>query len=111
MLAAESLLLPPMHVEPSRALAVAFRIATNASTFAEQLPELVGMELARDPNIRKALYAPMVAGLKEEKIALAGVMARSGDKDSIAPLRQLANDPDPAVSQEAMRAATLLEAR
>jgi len=69
------------------------------------------VELAREPNVRKALYAPLVAGLKEEKIALAGVMARSGDKDSIPPLRQLANDPDPAVSQEAVRAATLLEAR
>jgi hypothetical protein len=39
------------------------------------------------------------------------VLARSGDKDSIAPLKQLANDPDPAVSQEAVRAATMLEAR
>jgi len=69
------------------------------------------VELAREANVRKALYPPLVAGLKEEKIALAGVMARSGDKDSLAPLRQLASDPDPAVSQEAVRAATLLEAR
>jgi len=56
------------------------------------------VELARDAGVRKALYGPMLRGLKDEKIALAGVLARSGDKDSIAPLKQLANDPDPAVS-------------
>jgi len=69
------------------------------------------VEVARDAGVRKALYGPLVGGTKEEKTALAGVMARSGDKDSIAPLHQLASDPDPAVSQEAVRAATVLEAR
>jgi len=69
------------------------------------------VELARDAGVRKALYGPMLRGLKDEKIALAGVLARSGDKDSIAPLKQLANDPDPAVSQEAVRAATVLQSR
>ena len=69
------------------------------------------VELARDPNVRQALYAPLVAGLKDEKIALAGVMARSGGKDSLAPLHRLANDPDPSVSEEAVRAATMLETR
>ncbi len=69
------------------------------------------VELAREPAVRKALYGPLLSGLKEEKIALAGVLARSGDKDSIVPLKQLANDPDPAVSQEAVRAATVLQGR
>ena len=69
------------------------------------------VELARDAGVRKALYGLLLGGLKEEKIALAGVLARSGDKDSIAPLKQLANDPDPAVAQEAVRAATVLETR
>ena len=69
------------------------------------------VELARDAAVRKALYGPLASGLKEEKIALAGVLARSGDKDSLAPLHRLANDRDPEVSQEAVRAATLLEAR
>jgi len=69
------------------------------------------VELARDAGVRKALYGVLLGGLKEEKIALAGVLARSGDKDSIPPLKQLANDPDPAVSQEAVRAATVLETR
>lgn len=69
------------------------------------------VELARDDNARAALYAPLLHGLKEERIALAGVMARSGDKDSIAPLKQLSNDPDPEVSQEAVRAVTVLQAR
>jgi HEAT repeat protein len=69
------------------------------------------VELARDPNIRKALYGPLSSGLKDEKIALADVMARSGDKDSIPPLKQLVNDPDPTVSQAAVRAVTVLEGR
>jgi HEAT repeat protein len=69
------------------------------------------VELARDAEVRKALYAPLVSGLKEEKIALAGVMARSGDTDSIGPLKRLANDPDAAVSEEAIRAATALQGR
>ena len=69
------------------------------------------VELARDGNTRKALYGPLLHGLKEEKIALAGVLARSGDKDSIAPLKQLSNDPDPEVSQEAVRAVTVLQTR
>jgi HEAT repeat protein len=69
------------------------------------------VELARDENVRKALYGPLLHGLKEERIALAGVMARSGDKDSIEPLKQLSNDPDPEVSQEAVRAVTVLQAR
>jgi HEAT repeat protein len=69
------------------------------------------VELARDAGVRNALYGPMLRGTKEEKIALAGVLARSGDKDSIAPLHRLASDPDPAISQEAVRAATVLESR
>jgi HEAT repeat protein len=69
------------------------------------------VELARDAAVRKTLYGPLTGGLKEEKIALAGVMARSGDKDSLAPLHQLANDPDPAVAESAIRAATAVQAR
>jgi len=69
------------------------------------------VELERDAGVHNALYGPMLRGTKEEKIALAGVLARSGDKDSIAPLHRLASDPDPAISQEAVRAATVLESR
>jgi HEAT repeat protein len=69
------------------------------------------VELARDESVRRALYGPLLKGTKEEKIALAGVMARSGDKDSIARLQQLSNDPDPEISQEAVRAMQVLQAR
>src|ERR1019366_8759711 len=41
------------------------------------------VELAREDRLRKALYGPLETGTKDEKIGLAGVMARSGDQGSI----------------------------
>jgi HEAT repeat protein len=69
------------------------------------------IELARDPNVRAGLYGPLITGTRTERIDLAGVMARSGDNDSIAPLQKLAKDPDPSVSQEAVRAVQALQGR
>jgi hypothetical protein len=69
------------------------------------------VELARDPAVRQALYAPMASGTKDEKIYLARVLARSGDSGSVAPLDKLSKDPDPAVAQEGLKALRTLQSR
>jgi HEAT repeat protein len=70
-------------------------------------------ELARDPEVRKALYPalqdPTVT--KDEKIGLAQILAQSGDRDSIAPLETLSRDPDQEVAQEGLRGLKNLRAR
>jgi len=70
-------------------------------------------ELARDPEVRRALYPALSepAVTKDEKIGLARVLASSGAQDSIAPLESLSADTDPEVSQEAFRALKNLRAR
>jgi len=73
------------------------------------LPFLV--ELARDPSVRQALYAPLGTGTKDEKIGLARVLARSGDSGSVAPLEAVSKDSDPAVAQEGLRALRSLKSR
>jgi HEAT repeat protein len=81
----------------------------SASYKGEAFPFLV--ELARDPKVRQALYQPLVTGTKDEKIGLAGVLARSGDSGSVTELQKITNDPDPEVSKEALRAVRTLQAR
>jgi len=70
-------------------------------------------ELARSPEVRRALYValrdPMAT--KDEKIGLAHVLAASGGDDSVAPLEALSGDPDTEVTQEARRALKNLRAR
>lgn len=82
----------------------------NSSAYnGEAFPFLV--ELARDPRVRELLYGPLERGTKAEKIGLLGVLARSGDSASVAPLQKLTNDPDPAVAQAALTAVRNLQAR
>ena len=81
----------------------------SASYKGVALPFLV--ELARDGPIRKALYGPLETGTKDEKIGLARVLARSGDKESIPHLQKLGNDKDADVAQEGLRALRTLQAR
>jgi HEAT repeat protein len=82
----------------------------NSSAYrGEAFPFLV--EVAREPKVRSDLYQPMLAGTKDEKIWLARVLARSGDKDSVAPLERLSRDADSEVSQEGLRAMRNLQAR
>jgi HEAT repeat protein len=69
------------------------------------------VELAREDQIRKALYGPLDTGTKDEKIGLAGVLARSGDQESIPHLQKLSHDPDADVAQEGLRALRTLQAR
>lgn len=81
----------------------------SAAYNGEAFPFLV--ELARDGKVRTSLYAPLESGTKAEKIGLLGVLARSGDASSVAPLQKLTNDPDAAVAQAALTAVRNLQAR
>jgi HEAT repeat protein len=82
----------------------------NAASYkGEAVPFLV--ELARDDRVRRMLYRPMQTGTKDEKIGLAEVLARSGDKSSIPELETLSKDPDPEVGKGALRALRTLQAR
>ncbi len=82
----------------------------NSSAYkGEAFPFLV--ESARNPAVRGALYQPMLTGTKDEKIQLAGVIARSGDRGSVAQLQKLSNDTDPEVAREGLRAMRDLQAR
>ena len=82
----------------------------NSSAYkGEAFPFLV--ELARDQRVLRALYRPLESGTKDEKIGLAGVLARSGDQSSLAPLDKMTNDSDADVAREALRAKRNLQAR
>jgi HEAT repeat protein len=81
----------------------------SAAYHGEAFPFLV--ELARDPAVRKSLYTPLFQGTKDEKIYLARVLARSGDKNDAPQLEKLSHDDDPEVGQEGLRALRNLQAR
>jgi HEAT repeat protein len=68
-------------------------------------------ELARDPGVRASLYPALERGTKDEKIGLARVLARSGDKASVPYLEKLSRDPDPEVAKEGLTAMRNLQAR
>ena len=69
------------------------------------------VEAARDDQVRGALYPSLESGTRDEKISIARVLARSGDKDSIPRLQKLSSDTDAEVAQEGMRALRNLQAR
>ena len=81
----------------------------SAAYHGEAFPFLV--ELARDAAVRRSLYPALLQGTKDEKINLARVMARSGDKSDVPQLEKLSHDPDPEVAQEGLRAMRNLQAR
>jgi HEAT repeat protein len=82
----------------------------NSSAYkGEAVPFLI--ELARDEPVRAALYSAVARGTKNEKIGLAQVLARSGDKASLPYLERLSKDTDPDVAQEGVRAVRNLQAR
>jgi len=70
-------------------------------------------ELARDGDIRQALYPALTetTATKEEKTGVAEVLGASGGQDSIAPLEMLAQDPDTEVALAARRALQSVRAR
>jgi HEAT repeat protein len=71
------------------------------------------IELARDPEVRQALYPVLKEAVvtRDEKTGLAEVLAASGAPDAVAPLEALSQDPDPEVSQAGLRAVKNLRAR
>jgi HEAT repeat protein len=69
------------------------------------------IELARDPKIRDSIYPALAGGTRDEKIYLARVLARSGDKDSLPALEKVSQDTDAEVAQEGLRALKNLRAR
>jgi hypothetical protein len=73
------------------------------------LPLLV--ELARDARVRAALYGALENGTKDEKIGLARALGASGDAETIARLKKLVDDQDPAVAQAALDATRSIQAR
>jgi HEAT repeat protein len=70
-------------------------------------------ELARDPEVRQALYPVLKEAVvtRDEKTGLAEVLAASGGPDAVAPLQALSQDPDSEVSQAGLRAVKNLRAR
>ena len=71
------------------------------------------IELARDCEVRKALYPYLQQGnsTKDQKMGLARVLAASGDKDSVPYLDTLSRDSDTEVAQEGLRCLRILHSR
>ncbi len=69
------------------------------------------VEAARRPQVRAALYQPMVEGSRDEKIYLARVFALSGDQAAVPYVDKISRDNDPDVSSEGLRALRSLKAR
>ena len=69
------------------------------------------IELARDMQIRQAIYTMLPESTKDEKQQIAMVLARSGDRDSVPVLEGLSRDPDPDVAAEGIRDLRSLRSR
>jgi len=69
------------------------------------------VELTRDAGVRKSAQAAVPKGTRDEKMMLAQILARSGDKDTLPVLEALSQDSDPDVAQEGVRALRSLRAR
>jgi HEAT repeat protein len=69
------------------------------------------VELARKQAVREVLYQALPQGTSDEKIMLAHVLARSGDKDTVPVLEKLARDPNIEVANEGAQALRNLSAR
>jgi HEAT repeat protein len=82
----------------------------NSSAYkGEALPFLI--ELARDTRVRAALYPAIDRGTRDEKIGIARVLARSGDRQSVPYLEKLSRDTDAEVAKEGLLAMRNLQAR
>ncbi len=69
------------------------------------------IEAAREPGVRRTLEEAVLRGTRQEKIELALVLSRSGDKQSLAALEKLSHDPDTDVAQAALNASRTLKAQ
>lgn len=68
-------------------------------------------ELARDSEVRQAIYPILTHATRDEKTGLSIVLARSGDRDSEPYLEALLKDSDPEVMQEGTRSLRTLRTR
>ncbi len=68
-------------------------------------------ELSRDPGVRRTLYGALEGATRDEKIYLGQVFARTGDKDTLKYLDQLAKDPDAAVAEQGLKSLKEFKAR
>ena len=68
-------------------------------------------ELARDMELRQAIYPVLTHATRDEKTGLSIVLARSGDRDTEPYLEALLMDPDTEVMQEGTRSLRNLRAR
>ena len=68
-------------------------------------------ELARDPDVRQAIYPILTHASRDEKTGISIVLARSGDRDSEQYLEALLKDSDPEVMQESTRSLRTLRTR
>jgi HEAT repeat protein len=87
-----------------------YLINTLNSASYREVAQAYLIELARDAGVRTALYGPLDTGTKDEKIGLARVLARSGDKESVPHLQKLSSDTDNDVAHEGERALRTLQA-
>lgn len=83
---------------------------TNKSSY-RMVAQAFLTELARDQDVRSALYRFLESGTRDERIALCQVMARSGGADTVPYLERLSQDRDVEVGKEALRALQVLRAR
>jgi HEAT repeat protein len=68
-------------------------------------------ELARDSEVRLAIYPILTHASRDEKTGISVVLARSGDRDSEPYLEALLKDSDPEVMQEGTRSLRTLRTR
>ena len=69
------------------------------------------IELARQPEIRGALYPLVAKATRDEKIGLARILAVVGDRESIAQIEWISKDTDSEVASEGLRALKALRSR
>lgn len=88
-----------------------YLINTLNSKAYKQVASAYLIELARDEQVRRTIYTLLPTLAKEEKIGLSGVLAASGDKDSVPMLETLSMDSDPEVAQAGIRSLRDLRSR
>ena len=69
------------------------------------------VELAREQRVRQGLYPILSRATPDERVGLANVLGRSGDKDSVPYLETLSMDANPDVAAEGVRSLRNLRAR
>ena len=68
-------------------------------------------ELARDSDVRQAIYPILTHATRDEKTGMSIVLARAGERDSEPFLEALLKDSDPEVMQEGTRSLRTLRTR